>query len=313
MIENPKPPTISAVISSYNYGHYVCQAVDSVLSQTVAPLEIIVVDDGSTDDTRERLAAYGNRIHYVHQKNQGIGRTRNNGMTLARGQYVAFLDADDVWHPQKLEYQSRVLIQNPDAMLVGTTSYVFGHDDVGSDSRDLAVNGIDVEEVPFERLLETSVFCPSSVIAHKNCLLESGGFDTELHGVEDMCAWWKIAASRRALKLSAPLTGYRTHPGSISTRYLMMIKHQRIALKNACATLPPLCAQSHLRRLARARLYRESSLMRSENGNRWHAIVDMLISIVNRPTALHSSNGQRQSWLRAKVLLRYLLFGFHRS
>src|SRR5262245_56795787 len=103
------PPTVSVVIPSYNCGHLVTEAVDSALGQTTPPTEIIVIDDGSKDDTGERLSGYEGRVRYFRQENQGVAAARNSGVQEAVSEFVAFLDADDVWHPRKLELQLEVL------------------------------------------------------------------------------------------------------------------------------------------------------------------------------------------------------------
>ena len=100
---------ISVVIPTYNYGHFVTEAVDSVLAQTYRHYEVVVVDDGSTDDTRARLAPYGDRIRYIHQENQGLSAARNTGIRAARGGVIGLLDSDDKWHPRKLETQAAFL------------------------------------------------------------------------------------------------------------------------------------------------------------------------------------------------------------
>ena len=89
--------TISVIIPTYNYARFLAEAIDSALGQSYAPLEIIVVDDGSTDATSEVLAAYGDRIRVLRQKNQGVAMARNAGIAAARGDYLAFLDSDDAW------------------------------------------------------------------------------------------------------------------------------------------------------------------------------------------------------------------------
>src|SRR5712675_1199611 len=96
---------VSVIIPTYNSGRLVVEAVESALAQTLAPAEILVVDDGSTDDTRDRLAKFGPPVSYIHQENQGVAAARNRGIRAATGDLVAFLDADDVWHPKKLERQ----------------------------------------------------------------------------------------------------------------------------------------------------------------------------------------------------------------
>lgn len=101
-------PTVSVIIPTYNRADRVTRAIDSALAQTVPPMEVIVVDDGSTDNTQEVLVAYGDKIHVVHQANAGVSAARNAGMELATGELIALLDSDDVWLPHKLALQLQV-------------------------------------------------------------------------------------------------------------------------------------------------------------------------------------------------------------
>src|SRR5436305_4940478 len=110
--------TVSVIIPAYNYARYIAEAIDGALAQTHAPLEVIVVDDESTDDTPRVLAGYGDRIRTIRQPNGGAAAARNTGMAAARGEYVAFLDADDVWLPRKLELQLQRFEADPDLGLV---------------------------------------------------------------------------------------------------------------------------------------------------------------------------------------------------
>src|ERR1700674_2946625 len=94
---------VSVVIPTYNYRQFVVEAVESVLAQTYRPIELIVVDDGSTDGTRAELERFEGQIRYMFQENRGLPAARNRGIRAAAGEYVAFLDADDVWAPTKIE------------------------------------------------------------------------------------------------------------------------------------------------------------------------------------------------------------------
>ena len=98
-------PLVSAIIPNYNYSRYIGEAVESALNQTYKNIEVIVVDDGSCDDSLKVLSAYVDRIKVVSQKNAGVAMARNNGVEVSTGEYVAFLDADDVWLPDKVEKQ----------------------------------------------------------------------------------------------------------------------------------------------------------------------------------------------------------------
>ncbi len=112
---------VTAVIPTFNYAHYIESAIDSVLAQTYPNIELIVVDDGSTDHTAEIVRDYGRRLRYIYQENGGIGAARNTGVRAANGDYLAFLDADDHWEPEKTEWQLAVLQQQP------SLDIVYGH------------------------------------------------------------------------------------------------------------------------------------------------------------------------------------------
>jgi len=111
-------PTISVIIPAYNYGRFLGQAIESVLAQTFPAQEIIVVDDGSTDETPDVLANYRDRIRVIRQENQGVSVASNRGAELASGDLLGFLDADDVWLPQKLELQIKHFLSEPNIGLV---------------------------------------------------------------------------------------------------------------------------------------------------------------------------------------------------
>ena len=111
-------PRISVIIPTYNSAVFLPEAVESVLSQTFLPQEVIVVDDGSTDNTEDVLEPFRRRIHYIRQENQGPAVARNRGIAEAKGDLIAFLDADDVWVPEKTEIQVKVLRENPRIGLV---------------------------------------------------------------------------------------------------------------------------------------------------------------------------------------------------
>ena len=118
MLNNLETPRISVVIPAYNCAPYVGQAVESVLNQTYSSFEIIVIDDGSQDNTREALQPYSQQIRYIYQNNQGVSVARNHGIQLARGKFIAFLDADDIFLPDKLETQLTLFEAQPELGIV---------------------------------------------------------------------------------------------------------------------------------------------------------------------------------------------------
>lgn len=129
MVQNmPLPNRVSVIIPTYNRANLVCRAIDSALAQTHPDIEIIVVDDGSTDDTAERLAIYDQRIRVIRQPNAGVGAARNSGIALAGGEFIAFLDSDDDWLPWKLSAQIAAFQQRPELQFTCTDAMVIDRD-----------------------------------------------------------------------------------------------------------------------------------------------------------------------------------------
>jgi glycosyltransferase involved in cell wall biosynthesis len=173
-------PRISVVIPTYNRANYLPQAIDSVLAQTCGPVEIVVVDDGSTDDTRKVVRAYGNRVRYVYTQNGGVAHARNVGTCQSRGEYVTYLDSDDVLYPYMLELESRVLDRHPDVGVVYAEMSAF--DDEGFFDRfhlkTYHHSAYRNAEVTYDRIFESSAalaaldVLPASLRASDPALLE---------------------------------------------------------------------------------------------------------------------------------------------
>ncbi len=306
-------PFVSVVIPTYNYGRYICDTVESALAQTYSPTEIIVVDDGSTDDTPERMAAYGNRVRYIRQQNRGPSAARNTGIQAARGEFVALLDSDDLWLPDKLERQVSAAIQHPDIGLVATEGFAI--DETGR-RLDYVAERCSREgfcELTARDLLEFGAFSPSSVLAHKDALLAGGGFDEGLKGPEDMEMWVRIAARSRVVRLNATLTGQREHSGSLSHQVDRMFQNHQRAIDQLFAAVPQLHGHAGWRRVAEARMYREAAWLRFSGGDRMGALRDLLRSGCRWPFALRDRQAQKRPLERAKMFLRYSVAGIPAS
>jgi GT2 family glycosyltransferase len=205
-------PTVSVVIPTYNYANYVGTAIDSVLAQTYAPLEIIVVDDGSTDDTASRLAAYGDRIRVDHRKNCGCAASRNAGLRQARGEYVAFLDADDSWDPEKLERQIRAAIAHPDAVLIGCGFRLT--DSQFRTLHSLPGKPVHLPSASAVRALmrfDVHIGGASAVMARTSILQSEQGFNEGLVYSEDWEAWMRVASHGTVHILEDVLCSVRQH------------------------------------------------------------------------------------------------------
>ncbi len=199
---------VTAVIATYNYGRFVTQAVESVLAQTYGPIEVIVVDDGSNDDTREQLAPYTDRVRYIYQENQSVAAARNTGIRAAAGDLIAFLDADDVWHPQKLELQMDYLAGHPAVGLVAVERLAAG---VASWPPPNGLAHPKARPITVEDLILRPLFAPSGVLVRKQCFDSVGFFDASLRNAEDYDMWIRIACRYPIVKLEVPMWWYRVH------------------------------------------------------------------------------------------------------
>jgi len=203
-------PKVSVVIPTFNRSTYVCQAIDSVLAQSLQDLEIIVVDDGSTDDTVDRLAAYENRVRTIQQRNAGPAMARNRGVISAAGEYVAFLDSDDLFYPDKLEKQVNFMEEHPE---LGFSCTDYSQGPALQDQRRgvMELRGIEPGDL-FSHLCRRNVVCTVTVLARREELGSAGLFDPTLRASEDFDLWMRLAYFRRGAYLPDILTHVRDHP-----------------------------------------------------------------------------------------------------
>jgi glycosyltransferase involved in cell wall biosynthesis len=200
-------PRVSVIVPAFNAARTIRDAVASVFAQTYRDFEVIVVDDGSTDGTCAALEAWRDRVSYVAQPNGGPGRARNTGIGRARGEFVAFLDADDLWLPHKLERQIEYFDAFPDAGLVHT-AVCLGMADAGALARATAAVAHTPPRRIYCELFETRTEIHTlSVMVRRAVLDEVGGFDErrEIH-VEDWDLWLRIAECYRDVIGLAPLS-----------------------------------------------------------------------------------------------------------
>ena len=196
MLLTPARPLVSAVIPTFNRAWALGRAVDSVLAQAYEPLELIVVDDGSTDGTPELLAplAAQGRLVLIRQPNRGVSAARNAGLGAARGSLLAFLDSDDEWLPGKIEAQADFLGRYPDQVLVQTQERWFrGGRRVNPGRRHRKPAG-DI----FIPSLGLCLISPSAVMLRRSLLDEVGLFDENLPAAEDYDLWLRVLARHPA-------------------------------------------------------------------------------------------------------------------
>lgn len=221
---------VSVVIPAYNSRALLRTALESVFAQTYNPVEVIVVDDGSTDGTDEWVRAQYPSIKVVRIPNQGPSGARNQGIQLATGDYVAFLDADDVWHPGKLEAQIGVMERYADVGLVAsdwTRAGQFGK----------VPDPVPVSWITYADMLKLNRFQTSTVLMRKLVLDGLEGFDRRVDGAEDWDLWLRASINTRIGKIDYPLVMYRDVPTGYSkdvwrvyeTMQPMLDKHRNSA------------------------------------------------------------------------------------
>jgi GT2 family glycosyltransferase len=209
---------VSVIVPVFNAELFITETIQSALAQTHPDVEVIVVDDGSTDGTIERLRAFGERVNIYRQPNCGVAAARNRGASAASGEWLAFLDADDIWLPTKVERQ----------LACGRRSMVY------TDRYNIGARGelpeIQSQVTPMHDgdlflplLLEGNFITASSVLLRRDVFAELGGFFEQLRGTEDWDLWVRIAAAGHSIDVvREPLVQYRFHSRGISRDYARM-------------------------------------------------------------------------------------------
>lgn len=209
-------PQISVIIPTYNRAWVLAKAIDSVLAQTFAPREIIVVDDGSTDETRELLAAYGERLRVFNQTNKGVSAARNLGIRHSRGEYIALLDSDDLWEPEKLACQAAFFTSHPRAMICQTEEiWIRKGRRVNPMQKHQKLSGM-----IFEPSLHRCLVSPSAVMMKKKIFDVKGMFNEDFPVCEDYDLWLRISVDMPVYLIEKPLTvKYGGHDDQLSASH----------------------------------------------------------------------------------------------
>ena len=205
---------VTIVIPSYNYGHFIEETIDSILQQRYTNYEIIVIDDGSTDNTREVLQCYGDRINYIYQENQGLSAARNHGLQLASGEYIIFLDADDFLLPHILEKQVAALDNNSDLGFVICGWHIVN--ETGEILSDVELwHGL--PQLNAEAWVKWRPLLPSATLFRRHWLEKVDGFSTEAFPAEDIdCVLRMVALGCQSDWVKSIGVCYRQHGQTIT-------------------------------------------------------------------------------------------------
>lgn len=211
-------PFITVVITCYNHGHYLAEAIHSVLKQNYKSVEIIVVDDGSTDNTKEVTAQFPT-VRYVYQSNQGLSAARNTGIDNSSGAYILFLDADDWLLADSLSINHRFLENHPEVAFVSG-----GFEIVKEPSQQIIRMQSQVDRNHFCRLLEFNYISMIATVLFRRWVFDELRFDTGLKASEDYDVYLKVARKHPVLHHAELIAAYRFHDSNMSYNTLMMME-----------------------------------------------------------------------------------------
>ena len=201
MAKNNQNPVVSVIIPTYNRGWIVKEAIESVLAQDFTDFELIVVDDGSTDNTSEILGEFESDIRVIRQTNRGVSAARNRGIQASVGRWIAFLDSDDLWLRQKLSHQADFFRSHADAMICQTEEqWIRNGVRVNPKVRHHKFSGL-----IFERSLELCLVSPSAVMIRKDLFNKVGLFDESLPACEDYDLWLRVSCRFPVYLIDTPL------------------------------------------------------------------------------------------------------------
>jgi len=208
--------SISVVIPAHNRASLLPRALRSVLAQTLPPLEIIVVDDGSSDPTRQLIEQHFPRVRYLYQANQGVSSARNRGIEAAHGDWIALLDSDDEWLPEKLRLQMQALQAQPGIRLCHTEEiWIRNGRRVNAMNKHAKGGGL-----IFRQCLPRCVISPSAALIHRSLLNEAGLFDEALPACEDYDLWLRVCAREPVSFVETPqIMKYGGHQDQLSRRF----------------------------------------------------------------------------------------------
>ncbi len=249
-------PLVSVIIPTYNSARFVAESVVGALHQEYEPMEIIVIDDGSSDSTSAVLDQFAHRIRRTRQENRGVAAARNTGIQLSTGALIAFLDADDQWLPGKLSIQCSMFANYPHLGLVHTNAYFW------RPAANIRTTRDDGQEKYvghcYEALVCDNRILTSSVVVRRACLDKVGLFDEHLAVGEDWDLWIRISRYFEVGYEPTPLVLYRLHEDSLSTDSLRMRKTDLVVIKAALERDPELSTGLGAARL-KERLFRLNS------------------------------------------------------
>lgn len=297
---------ISIIIPCYNYAHYLADAVESAIQQRQDgfSVEVLVMDDGSTDETSQVAAGFGDATRYVKQANAGLSATRNQGMRIAANDLVVFLDADDVFLPGAVKALWEAWQQAPRGLAVMAGREVVVDAQMHPKGPPAQEETGQIQEFSACDLVVRNRFAPA-VLADRRVLLELGGFESGLRASEDRDMWIRVAARHRVAKLDKIILWKRDHGGNMSRAAHRQTECIRQVIARAAANTD-LKLNSRDLRTAVAVCWYQSALMFAEGGQFGMAAWRMLCSIATAPL-ISSKQTSIAFFSRSRAVVRLAL------
>jgi glycosyltransferase involved in cell wall biosynthesis len=298
-------PGVSVIIPAYNYGRFLATAISSVLTQEYPHFELIVVDDGSTDDTAQIVQQFtDSRLRYVHKQNAGLSAARNTGIAAARFPLVAFLDADDEWLPGFLKQAVAAFARLPEEFALVACRHTY----INAAGDRLHFKRLDVglpQEITCRDIIFRTHFQPSCVVTKKSVFTTCGDFDTTLRSSEDRDMWIRIANRYRVYLLDQCQARIRRHPGSMSKHADRMKTNVRQVINQSYRRgfAPRGNALFWLRVLSFHHF--QNAWMYRDEGRRGAALREMLLSIIFWPFFRRPNSLNEPVLFRLRSLIRF--------
>ncbi len=215
-----KSKSVSVVITCYNQAHYIGEAIESVLNQTLAPAEIIVIDDGSPDDTSSVVEGFGARVRYIKQANAGVVVARTRGINESKGEFLVLLDGDDRLLPTGLERAVEVLVNNPGCAFVsGQCRLIEADGSLRSTPRQKPLTA----NIYAALLLDNFIWMPAQVMFRRQKLIDAGGLDAHADHASDYELYLRLARIYGACSLTEDVADWRLHGGNTHHKLAMMM------------------------------------------------------------------------------------------
>ncbi len=235
-------PRVSVVIPAYNSAAFLREAIQSVLNQTYSDFEVVVVDDGSTDNTESVVRSFGDRVSYLKQDNRGAGAARNHGIKRSKGKYVAFLDSDDLWLPGKLAEQIPLLDRDAEIGLVYSDWAVVPEQ--GDAEPSYLRNRPAASGYVFDELVQSGFILTSGTVVRRSCLDEVGDFDETLSIAQDFDLWLRICYRWKIARVNKPFVIKRNRDGNLSSDLLKTAAERIVLFERALRKFPDMTPRS---------------------------------------------------------------------